>query len=507
MEISYGKNVLSNIFSQAFVAVVGIVMVPVLLQVMGAEAFGLIGFFSLMQAWFNLLDMGMTPTLSREAARFCGGALSGSDLRQLLRTMEGLFTAVGVAGALVVGVGSTRIATSWLHAEALSSDQVRFSIMLMGVVIALRWIGEVCRGAIAGFERMVWLGWFRSVIAAFRFILVIPFLIYTGGRPIVYFAYQAVLAVVELWVLRWKLYSLLPAPDGADVTLWNWKVVKPILGFSTSIAFTSSIWVLVTQLDKLVLSKVLPLSEFGYFTLAVVVASGIPLLSGPISAALLPRMTRLVAAGDELGMIRLYRDATQMVTILVVPAALLFFFFAPQVLLAWTGNQVIAMKAAPILRLYAIGNGILAVLAFQYYLQFAKGNLKLHVIGNLILVVALVPSVIWATMRYGTLGAGTVWAGVNALYLVLWAPLVHRRFLPGLHWTWLRVDIGNIFLPAALFGAVVSWVVKRPALRMYAGFEALLVGTGLLIVAVAGSSWGRGEVRKYWLGIIRSGPP
>ena len=66
---SLRRNILANSLSQIYVMAIGVVMAPVYLSFMGKEAFGLIGFFTMMTAWFQLLDMGLTPTLARETAR------------------------------------------------------------------------------------------------------------------------------------------------------------------------------------------------------------------------------------------------------------------------------------------------------------------------------------------------------------------------------------------------------------------------------------------------------
>ena len=71
--MSLKRNILANYASQLYVTIIGIVMVPLYIKYMGSEAYGLVGFFSMLQAWFGLLDMGLTPTMSREAARFNGG--------------------------------------------------------------------------------------------------------------------------------------------------------------------------------------------------------------------------------------------------------------------------------------------------------------------------------------------------------------------------------------------------------------------------------------------------
>src|SRR5690606_31139561 len=156
--------------------------------------------------------------------------------------------------------------------------------------------------------------------------------------------------------------------------------------FAMTIAFTSSVWVLVTQTDKLILSGILPLSEYGYFTLAVLVASGIMILSTPVSNVIMPRMARLHAEGRYQEMLAVYRNATQLITIIAGSVAITIAICAEPLLYAWTGDPVIASEAAPILYLYALGNSILVVAAFPYYLQYAIGRLRYHLIGNLIMV-------------------------------------------------------------------------------------------------------------------------
>ena len=66
----------------------GIVFVPTYINYLGMEAYGLIGVFAILQAWMALLDMGMTPTLNREMARYKAGAISAEAILDLMRSIE-----------------------------------------------------------------------------------------------------------------------------------------------------------------------------------------------------------------------------------------------------------------------------------------------------------------------------------------------------------------------------------------------------------------------------------
>ncbi|KHD11755.1 polysaccharide biosynthesis protein [Candidatus Thiomargarita nelsonii] len=489
--MSLKNNIIASYISQFYTTLIGILILPLYIKYMGAEAYGLVGFFAMLQVWFQLLDMGLSPTISRETARYCGGATDALSLRRLLRTLEGIFLVIALLGAVVIIASAYLIATDWLKVETLPIAEVIDSIRLIGVIIALRWISSLYRGVITGFEQLVWLGGFNVIIATIRFVLVIPYFIWVDTSPVAFFSYQLGAAIIESLILILKSYQLLPKVKVGQYIPWQWKPLKNVLKFSLSIAFTSSVWVLVTQTDKLMLSKLLPLKEYGYFTLAVLAASGILMISGPISSALLPRLTKLNAENDEVGFIRLYRQATQFVTIIAIPASLVLALFSKQVLWVWTGDIDIVNSVTPILTLYALGNGILAFGAFPYYLQYAKGDLTLHLIGSALFVAFLIPSLILATFHYGMMGAGYAWLISNVIYFLFWVPIVHRKFVKGLHYRWLFKDIGGI----ALIGGIVSFLFYQltswPENRIFNMAIIASISFCMLILSMMGSKWAR----------------
>lgn len=451
--MSIRRNIVANYISQIYITLIGIVMLPVYLKYMGAEAYGLVGFFSMLQAWFNLLDMGLTPTMARETARFRGGATDALSYRRLVRALEGVFLIVALAGGVLLFSAAGFVASDWLQASQLPIAAVKLAVQLMAIIVVLRWMCGLYRGAISGSEHLVWLGGYNSLFATLRFIGVLPVLLWVGVTPTIFFSYQLAVAVLEMLGLMFYAYRLLPAiPQGKPVA-WSWSPLKPVLKFSLTIAFTSSVWIMVTQTDKLVLSKLLPLAEYGYFTLAVLVAGVVMVISGPVSGAIMPRMSKLEAEGDHEGLIRLYRQATQMVAIIALPLAFVLAAFAEPVLWAWTGDQAVAKNAAPILRLYALGNGVMVISAFAYYLQYAKGNLRLHLVGSGLFLVVLIPALVWATMNYGGVGAGWAWLIANLLYFLVWVAVVHCRLEPGLNAAWLLYDV----LIFAAVAGILAW--------------------------------------------------
>ncbi|MDZ3990439.1 lipopolysaccharide biosynthesis protein [Pseudomonas sp. Teo4] len=291
----------------------------------------------------------------------------------------------------------------------------------------------------------------QCVCRLLRFLAVFASMYLYGYTAKVFFVHQLVVAAIEYLGLLIMARHLLPAlGDDANSVGWSVTPVKPLLKFSLSIAFTSSVWVLVTQSDKLVLSGILPLAEYGHFTLAVLVASGIMVLSGPVSNALLPRMARLYAENKPKELIELYRRSTRFIAMIIGAVTIVLAMCAKPLLIVWTGDLELASTAAPILTLYAWGNGLLALAAFPYYLQYAKGNLKYHLVGSVITVGVLIPAIVFSASNFGGVGAGWAWLLVNALFFFVWVTYTHYRLEPGLQWRWLGLDCMKTLLPTVI---------------------------------------------------------
>jgi len=468
---------------------------------MGAEAYGLVGFFSMLQVWFGVLDLGLTPTIARETSRFFGGALSFKDYRILFRSLTVIFVGVALVGGGVMLMLAPLISDGWLQVRELPTSDVVVSVQIMAVTVAMRWMGGLYRGVITGSERLVWLSGFNGVVATLRFVVVLVAMAIWGFEPVVFFIYQLVVAAIELGVLGWMALRLITIPEmKGKGGQWSFVSIKPLLRFSLTIAFTSSIWVFVTQTDKLILSGVLSLSEYAYFTLAVLVASGITIVTGPLSSALLPRLARLHAEGNGAEISKLYNRFAQLVSVVAVSLMVTMAGCSEALLYAWTGDREISIAATPILRLYALGNGLLALSSFPFYLQYARGSLRWHLIGSVLLLVLLIPTTVMAAVKVGAVGSGYVWFTINALYLFGWVAYVHSKIEPGLHKNWIVNNVLIIMLPTGIVGVVLTMMF--PSFQYHRGIafvEVAIFSTFCLSTAVLCSS----EARRLMISLVR----
>ncbi|MDP2371478.1 oligosaccharide flippase family protein [Rhodoferax sp.] len=452
--MSLQRNVRAAYLGQGWTALMGLAFIPVYIRYLGVEAWGLVGFMAMMQAWFALLDMGLAPTLSREMARFSAGAHSAQSIRNLLRSLETVYVSVALSVVMIVWLAAPLLASQWLQVERLPVQEVAQAITLMGWVLAARMAEQVYRGAILGLQQLVWLNAAQSVLATLRWGGAVAVLAWVSPTVEAFFLWQGAVSVLTLAVFAVQTYRWLPrAPRAARFDLNELRLVARYAG---GMAVTTVLALLLTQVDKLLLSKLLPLDQFGYYTLAGSVSGALYFLVGPLSTAVAPRLTELVARSDQATLVATYHRASQWTAVFLIAPALVLATFSERVLLAWSGEPALAQHAGPLLGVLAVGTMLNGFMQVPYMMQLAHGWTGLAVRLNAVAVVMIVPAIFWAVPRYGSLGAAWVWLVLNAFYVLVGIQFMHRSLLLREKWRWYR---DTLVLPL-LAGAAASGLAK-----------------------------------------------
>lgn len=475
------KNIIANYLGRFYTIIIGIVVLPLYLNYLGAESYGLVGFFTILMSWMMLLDMGFSQVLSREAARLKDQTDGLLEIKLALRSVESMILIASIFIFIMVFVLSGWISENWLQVKVLSFETVEQCIKLMGLMLILRWYVSLYNGLVLGLEQQVWLNVYKVIMATFRFVGGLVLVIYISNDIFHYFVYQMLITIVEFSILRAKVYKNLPQ---GNFLLPSVRSIKKIAPFALSIAYTSGIWIIFTQLDKLLLSHYIGLEEYGFFTLVVVVSGAIMQFSSPLSQAILPRMTSLLSNGKEEEMLLLYRKGTQFIAVILFSIVGMVSVYAYELLYSWTGDVEASIWASPILFWYALGNAILALGAFQYYLQYAHGNLKYHIQFNTYFPLVALPIVFYAVQTYGALGAGIAWFVIQLICFLIWPTFIHNKFAKGIHTKWLLEDILPSFLITIGYLLLLNYIdIDFSAYNRFEIFSSL-IGLGIILLFI-----------------------
>ena len=436
------KNIISNYVAQGYIAILGIIVIPYYIKYMGLEAYGLVGIFLLIQTIFQLFDIGVSASIQREASKI---RISGvnSQFKIIFQVFETYFFIIGITASVLMLTFSNEICEKWMNSENLNKETVNFSLKIMAVILFFRWFSCLYRGVILGREDQVWLNKVNILISTFKYFMVIPIIALRPKEPSTYFLYQLFISIIEFTLLYIRAKYLVNEKYNFKLN-FNYKAVKSILKFSVGIGITGIVWAFVTQFDKLILSKVLTLSDYGIFSMVTTLSGGVLMLATPLGTAIIPRLTSIISSGDEINYRKIYSNFSRLVVLVTFPAALILAIFSKKIIEIWTGNREFAEDGYIILGLYTLGNALVNIASIPFSIQYALGNIKYHVIGNLLFSVIYIPIIYFVAEKFGAIGTGIAWISLNIAYIFFWIPLIHKKLNIKSFWSWFKDDI---FIP------------------------------------------------------------
>lgn len=493
--VSVNRNVVANVAGGAWAALIGLAVVPLYIRLMGIESWGIVGILVSVQAVLTVLDLGLSQTISREIARLSAGVGNSLPMAHTVRTIETVYWGTSVLVGLIVLSASAPIANHWLSPDQLSRPALQEAFWAMALVIALRWPVAIYSGALIGLQRQVLL---NVLVAGFATVQAVGAVaILWGIAPTVqyFLLWQAAIALLQVFTFRIVVYRSIAAPEGGR---FQKEIVAKLWRFASGLAGIAVVSMLLTQTDKILLSTLLTLTEFGYYTFATTVAASLYALTGAVFAAYQPKLAQAVAQGvGGAGVATVYHQGCRVMAFAIIPAGAMLAVFSREIVWIWTRDQTMVAQSAQLISLLVAGNLLHGLMHMPYAAQLAVGWTRLAFIINVVAVLVLGPAIYLATSRWGAIGAAGVWLALNLGYVTIGVHCMHRKLLQGEKVRWYLSDVG---MPA---GAVLSVVlVARYALPdgLPSPWQELsLAAIGLAAAAAAffATGAGRAQFRRF----------
>ncbi|HEY2178125.1 MAG TPA: oligosaccharide flippase family protein [Caulobacteraceae bacterium] len=491
-----GWNLAAGLANSISSAVIVLAVTPLYLKFVGIEAYGLIGFFVLLQSLFGLLDMGLAPTINREVARGSIAKDQG-EVRDLLHTVALIYWGLAAVTAAAMVWAAPFIGAHWLNASDLPPAMVAQAVMLMALIVAVRFPIGLYGGVLLGAQHMVAASLIEVTMIAAANIGAVVVLAWVSPTIQAFFVWQASVAVIYVVTIRAVAWRTLGRSEAVRGPRFDGAALRRIWRFAGAMAVTALLGTFFLQSDKLVLSRIVSLAALGQYTLAGVAARSLYLFMTPAFSAIYPRLSALHAEGDNAQVKILYKSGTRLLMAIIFPAAGFIGLFATDIMTLWTGNAGLAAAVTPLVRLLLFGTALNGAMHLPYALQLACGKSSLAMWISLILVVAFAPLVIVLALSYGAVGAAAAWAILNTLYLFLGTYMTHRSLLPGEGLRWLARDVGTPFAIAAVVtvggGYLVQLLPLAEVWRLLLG--ALLAGAACLLSVASSGELRRGALR------------
>lgn len=440
------KNIVANSAGNVWQALVALAFVPLYIKFMGIEAYGLVGIFLSLHSVFSTLSVGLGMTINRELARL--SVMQGNEqrMRNLARSMEVIYWCLAFMIGVVMMSISPLVAHHWIRGEQLSAETIERALVIIGLIVALEWPVGFYSGALAGVQKQVLLNGINIGVGTLRGVGAVLVLWKVSSAIDAFFMWHFIVSFINIFLLIFYMWKRLPVSTRKAV--FQGRLIYGVWRYAAGVSGITVLATLLTQIDKVILSKVLTLEMFGYYTLASVVGMTLYKLITAVFSGVYPRLAQMVALANPEALRQFYHKACQFMSVLILPAGAVLVFFSYEVLLVWTGNPTTAEKSYVLVSILTMGTVLNGLMQLPYALQLAHGWTSLTLYVNLFSVAVLVPLTILMAKQYGAIGGALCWLFLNIGYLLMIIPLLHRRLLPKEKRWWYKEDVGVPFIIA-----------------------------------------------------------
>ncbi|MDO8344775.1 MAG: oligosaccharide flippase family protein [Cellvibrio sp.] len=406
---------------------------PFFVAKLGLEGFGLIGFWQLLLFVSVIFDFGLGASLVREFARYKGNSEPAIKYHELLRTLQLIYAFAALLVGAAIYLAASWLATGWLKLAAISAEEASLLIRLMAGSIALQFITTLYSNGLLGLQK-------HSAMNAFQ--MLGNTLKYLGGAGVLivvnsltfFFAFQVLAALFVCWLTRRQLIGKLSETEVDRRPTIDFRHVRQLSRYSAGMFLTALCGLLLANVDRIVLSKLVPADDFGKYTLAFTAAGLLQMVILAFYRSYFPRFSELKAGGDNDGLKQSYYQGCRYVGVIIVPAAVAACVFAPELFQVWIGSH--DETIITVFRLLIVGTMCSGLMWLPAALQQAVGWTRLHIALMLLALGLGMPCLILGIQAYGTVGATAVVLVHGAIEISLGLWLMNRVLFPGENLRW-----------------------------------------------------------------------
>lgn len=420
------KNILANIVGRFWSVFSNYLFIPIYIKLLGLENYSVISFSLVILGIISILDSGLTATLSKE---FASKQKTAKEKLKLLATLEFFYLILLLFLISLFLLFSSQLASKWLNLSELNPHDVSLYLKVLGIGLSFQLISNFYMGGLIGLEHQISANKYQITYGIFKNGLVLV-VIFFNPSLFYFFLWQTIVTICYVIFIRYKLQSYIAGRKYFSFKIqFDKTVFLSVWKFAAGMLIISIVASINTQLDKLVISRLLNISELGVYNIAGSMAQALFVLVTPISVALLPRFTALYSDNNSVEASRLFHIILKAITILIFTVSATLIFNSSEIIWAWTGNIEIAKKASVFMPYMVFGTSLLVLMMLPFDIAIANGYTRLNNIIGILSICFTIPAYIYMVNQYGPLGAAISWCTLQIIISPIYFHLINKRFI------------------------------------------------------------------------------
>ena len=471
------KNVVFNLAGQGLVLLLSFVAVRFIFRQLGDDIFGIIYFsITLSAVLTTVLELGISSTTVREVSRHYDS--EPSYITALIQTASFLYWTFGLLILLGVFVTAPILVEKWINLRTTDVNTAATVIRILGVGTMAALPRALYTSLFRGRQRMALNNIIDVVVAIVQQLGIVALLkVGVGVFAVVgWISASTLLGLVAYVTLAQRLFGWRAVVPG-----FNSGVVRRNLSFTTLVTANSLLSLVYTQTDKVLVSKLLPVAEFGLYGFASATVGRASFVPAAIGQAAFPSFSNLFAAGDRVDLLRQYRKFQDLVCFGTLPM-FAGICFAALPLYGYLFNSDVAGRLLLPTVFLAVGFAMNAAINTPNVVAVAMGKPQLVVKSNVLALFVVLPVTVLLVASFGITGAAFSWVFYHLFTYTYLVPRICRECLEIRPWLWYVHAFKAFGLALIAYG--LSWQLLAAAGSFSLGALAFayVVGSAIFVL-------------------------
>jgi O-antigen/teichoic acid export membrane protein len=482
------RHSLYNLVSLALPLALGVLTVPLYLERLGPDRYGVLSIGWVIIGYFSLFDLGLGLALTQLVSEWAAKGRE-RELPALIWTGLGLMLALGLLGAVIVVASSGALAQHVFKMPEELRGEGAAAFVIMGVSLPFVISTAGLSGVLNAKERFDLTSLLRLVLGLATTLGALAVTFVT--RHLAWVVSALLLVRIAIWAVH-LFFCLRVLPELRRGAV-DRALVRPLLRFGGWVTVSNVVSPIMTNLDRFLIGALISSAAVAYYAAPYETVTRLWIIPGALTATLIPSFAAH-RASDGGARDLLFERGVKFVFMALYPVALLVVTLAPEVLHLWLGAEF-AQRSAPVMRIIMIGVFVnsLAHVAQAFILGGGRPEVgaKLHLL-ELPPYLALLW---WLTRTWGITGTSAAWTLRVTLDAVALFAVVGRSSP--------RLKAANHRVALAALAAVLS----LGAGWLCSGLPAKLIFCSVTILSFAAVCWQSvmtTEERRFILVRLRS---
>ena len=327
------RNVASSYGGFFLAVLMSLVLTRVLLRHLGTGAYGLWIVLLAMVGYVGLLEAGVSTAAVQRVARLTADG-DREGVSDLIRTAWTFFALSGVVAVLVTVVLAPYLA-SFLHLGNINPSVAGTTLILLGVMTAVLFLGSVPNAVLFGSgrgDRLAQLGVLTLLVTQLAQIVVV-----IGGAGLIGLAIVSVAGVCLGLIIA---ASMVGRITGSSIRRGHFRraVLVDLLRFGGRQSVISVGGIIAYQLDAVVIGLILPVAQVAPYDIALSTSNLTRNLSTQGTGLLLPTYAHLDAVGDRERQAWYFFRSVLVGLAITIPIVVALVAFGDPILRLWLGS-------------------------------------------------------------------------------------------------------------------------------------------------------------------------